>query len=73
MAESKAKKRRFPLYITAEQDAEINEFVDSGYAKSQNDFILIFVGFMFYGEPLSWNKIVGILICIIGMFLINLK
>ena len=39
MAESKAKKRRFPLYMTAEQDAEINEFVDSGYAKSQNDFI----------------------------------
>ena len=39
MAENKAKKRRFPLYMTAEQDAEINEFVDNGYAKSQNDFI----------------------------------
>ena len=39
MAESKAKKRRFPLYMTAEHDAEINEFVDNGYAKSQNDFI----------------------------------
>ena len=39
MAESKAKKRRFPLYMTAEQDAEINEFVEDGYAKSQNDFI----------------------------------
>lgn len=25
--------------MTAEQDAEINEFVDNGYAKSQNDFI----------------------------------
>lgn len=39
MAENKAKKRRFPLYMTAEQDAEINQFVDNGYAKSQNDFI----------------------------------
>ncbi|MBR7132426.1 MAG: hypothetical protein IKD04_02735 [Clostridia bacterium] len=25
--------------MTAEQDAEINEFVENGYAKSQNDFI----------------------------------
>ena len=39
MAENKAKKRRFPLYMTAEQDAEVNRFVDNGYAKSQNDFI----------------------------------
>ena len=39
MADNKAKKRRFPLYMTAEQDAEVNEFVDNGYAKSQNDFI----------------------------------
>ena len=35
--------------------------------------ILIFVGFLFYHEPLSWNKIAGIAICIVGMFLINLK
>lgn len=27
------------MYMTAEQDAEINEFVENGYAKSQNDFI----------------------------------
>lgn len=39
MDEKTSKKRRFPLYIPAEQDAEINEFVDNGYAKSQNDFI----------------------------------
>jgi len=39
MAENKAKKRRFPLYMTVEQDAEVNQFVDNGYAKSQNDFI----------------------------------
>lgn len=35
MAENKAKKRRFPLYIPVKQDAEINEFVDNGYAKSK--------------------------------------
>ncbi len=39
MAEKSSKKRRFPLYMTAEQDAEVNKFVDNGYAKSQNDFI----------------------------------
>ena len=39
MAENNAKKRRFPLYMTAEQDAEVNRFVDDGYAKSQNEFI----------------------------------
>lgn len=39
MHEKTSKKRRFPLYMSAEQDAEINEFVDNGYAKSQNDFI----------------------------------
>lgn len=37
--ENKAKKRRFPLYMTVEQDAKVNEFVNSGYARSQNDFI----------------------------------
>lgn len=35
--------------------------------------ILIFVGFFLYGEPLNWNKIVGVLICLIGLIFINLK
>lgn len=35
--------------------------------------ILILVGFACYGETLSWNKITGVIVCIIGMFLINLK
>lgn len=35
--------------------------------------ILIFIGFAFYNEPLSWNKIAGILICIVGMVFINIK
>lgn len=34
---------------------------------------LIFVGFFLYKEPLSWNKIVGILVCLGGLFLINFK
>lgn len=33
--------------------------------------ILIFAGFLFYHEPLSWNKIVGAAVCIVGMLLIN--
>ena len=35
--------------------------------------ILIFVGFMLYKETLSWNKVVGIFICLIGLLFINYK
>ena len=35
--------------------------------------ILIFVGFLLYKEPISWNKIIGIIICLIGLLFINLK
>ena len=35
--------------------------------------ILIFVGCLLYKESLSWNKIVGILVCLAGLGLINLK
>ncbi|MCD7950070.1 MAG: EamA family transporter [Erysipelotrichaceae bacterium] len=32
---------------------------------------LIFVGFILYGEPITWNKIIGIIICLIGLIFIN--
>lgn len=35
--------------------------------------ILIFVGYVLYNEPISWNKIVGIIVCLAGLGLINLK
>lgn len=35
--------------------------------------ILIFVGFLIYHEALTWNKIAGIVICIIGLVFINIK
>ena len=35
--------------------------------------ILIFVGKMLYNEAVTWNKIVGIIICLGGLGLINLK
>lgn len=34
---------------------------------------LLFVGFFLYREPLRWNKIVGVVICLAGLFVINLK
>lgn len=34
---------------------------------------LLFVGFFLYREPLHWNKIVGVAICLAGLFVINLK
>lgn len=35
--------------------------------------ILIFVGFLIYHEALTWNRIAGIVICIIGLVFINIK
>lgn len=35
--------------------------------------ILIFVGLLLYGEALTWNKIVGSLICLVGLVFLNLK
>lgn len=35
--------------------------------------ILIFVGGVFYKESITWNKIVGIAICLVGLGFINFK
>ncbi|NLJ87843.1 MAG: EamA family transporter [Epulopiscium sp.] len=34
--------------------------------------ILIFVGYFLYKESLTWNKIVGIIVCLLGLGLINM-
>lgn len=34
---------------------------------------LILVGFLLYGEALTWNKITGVIICLIGLVFINYK
>jgi len=35
--------------------------------------ILIFVGWGLYHEKITWNKVVGILVCLVGLYLINMK
>lgn len=35
--------------------------------------ILIFVGYMLYKEAITWNRIVGIVVCLAGLGLINMK
>ena len=35
--------------------------------------ILIFVGYLIYKEELTWNKVLGALVCLGGLVLINLK
>lgn len=35
--------------------------------------ILIFVGYFMYNETVTWNKVVGILVCLAGLGLINMK
>jgi len=35
--------------------------------------ILIFVGYMLYKESITWNKILGIIVCLVGLGLINMK
>ena len=34
---------------------------------------LIFVGLLLYHEPMTWNKLAGVGICIVGLVFINLK
>ena len=35
--------------------------------------ILIFIGYLLFKEQITWNKIVGIFVCLIGLGLINLQ
>ena len=35
--------------------------------------VLLFVGWLLYHEALTWNKIVGIMICLVGLVFINMK
>ena len=35
--------------------------------------VLIFVGYLLYHEALTWNKILGIIVCLAGLVLINIK
>lgn len=35
--------------------------------------ILVFVGFLLYKEAITWNKVLGIVICIVGLIIINIK
>lgn len=35
--------------------------------------LLIFVGYLLYKEALTWNKVLGIVICLAGLVFINLK
>ena len=34
---------------------------------------LLLVGYWLYQEPLAWNKIVGVVICLIGLVVINYR
>ena len=34
---------------------------------------LLFVGYFLYHEALTWNKIVGVVICMIGLIFINYR
>ena len=35
--------------------------------------VLLLVGYWLYQEPLAWNKIVGVVICLIGLVVINYR
>ena len=34
---------------------------------------LLAVGYVLYREPLAWNKVAGVVICLIGLYVINYK
>ncbi len=34
---------------------------------------LIFVGFLLFREAITWNKLVGVVVCLVGLVVINIK
>jgi len=35
--------------------------------------LLLIIGYVLYREPLSWNKIAGVVICLAGLYVLNYK
>ena len=35
--------------------------------------VLVFVGYLIYHEALTWNKLVGVCVCLVGLIFINIK
>lgn len=35
--------------------------------------VLVFVGYLLYHEALTWNKLVGVGVCLVGLVIINFK
>ena len=35
--------------------------------------VLIFIGYFLYREAITWNKLIGVAICLIGLAFINYK
>ena len=35
--------------------------------------VLLAVGYLLYHEALTWNKVLGVVICLVGLVFINLK
>ena len=34
---------------------------------------LLIVGYMLYHEPLAWNRIAGVVICLVGLYVMNFR
>lgn len=34
---------------------------------------LIFAGALIYHEAITWNKVIGVIVCLIGLFIINIR
>ena len=59
------------LFINKSRFAEMHLFDFS--LKMYGLVALRHIGYMLYKEAITWNKIVGILVCLAGLGLINLK
>lgn len=53
----------------------IHEYQKTNWAPFVLGFVIVGleVGYMLYKEKITWNKIAGILVCLAGLGLINLK
>ena len=59
----------FIYAFRAEWQVSITQIVSSAVVA----VIMIFVGYLLYHEAITWNRIAGIIICLAGLVMINLR
>ena len=61
------------MYYILNRDANLQISMAQIVSSVTLAIILIFVGYLLYHEVITWNKVAGIIVCLIGLVLINYR